>query len=268
MKHISTTMILLLTMAWAVLPVLSAPAPAGLGTWWRDSEVVRELQLRDSQIQQIEQAVLKHRTTLTDLAAELERHETLLQSLVAAARLDEKEAAAQVDEVVSARGKLEKERTTMMLEIRRAVSIGQWNKLQEMQQAEANRAAGPAATVSNAPQKTQGSPAKAEEPIYAVGGPVKSPIPLRSPLPPSTSRPGEGVLVLQAIVGKDGLAKNVKVLHGINSALTEWAIKTVPKEWIFKPGTLENQSMTVSVSVLTTIGLSFHAGKVDIWWSQ
>lgn len=81
--------------------------------------------MRESQIRHMELAVLNHRAALANLGTDLEQQELILQSLVSASRFDEKGAAAQIDKVVAARGKLEKERTMMMLEIRRAVSIDQ-----------------------------------------------------------------------------------------------------------------------------------------------
>jgi len=103
------------------------------GTWWKNSEVVKELQLTDAQVKQIEQTFLDYRLKLIDLRADVERQETKLQPLLEADQPNEHEVSSQVDAVVSARGKLEKTNTMMMLAIRRVLSVDQWKKLQAME---------------------------------------------------------------------------------------------------------------------------------------
>ena len=112
-----------------------APAPpADLGKWWKNSEIVRELQLTDAQVNQIEQAFFDHRLKLIYLRAELERQETRLQPLIEADQPDEAKVSAQIDQVLAARGRLEKANAMMMLAIRRVLTVEQWKKLQTIQQ--------------------------------------------------------------------------------------------------------------------------------------
>ncbi|HVP43931.1 MAG TPA: periplasmic heavy metal sensor [Terriglobales bacterium] len=120
-------------------PLGAAPTPppappAPLGKWWKNSDVVKELQLSDAQIKQIEQTFIDYRLKLIDLRAEVERQELRLQPLIEADRPDEQQVGAQVDAVLAARAKLEKTNTMMMLAIRRALSVEQWKKLQAIQQ--------------------------------------------------------------------------------------------------------------------------------------
>lgn len=117
-----------------------APMPPGqpmmrrdLGAWWKNSEVVKELQLTEAQIKQIEQTFYDHRLKLIDLKADVERQETRLQPLIEADQLDEAKISAQLDLVLAARMKLEKANTMMMLSIRKVLSVEQWKKLQELQ---------------------------------------------------------------------------------------------------------------------------------------
>ncbi len=100
------------------------------GAWWKNSEVVKELQLTDAQVKQIEQTFLDYRLKLIDLRADVERQETKLQPLLEADQPNEQQVSSQVDAVVAARGKLEKTNTMMMLAIRRVLSVDQWKKLQ------------------------------------------------------------------------------------------------------------------------------------------
>jgi Spy/CpxP family protein refolding chaperone len=110
------------------------PPPAPLGKWWKNSDVVKELQLSDAQIKQIEQTFLDYRMRLIDLKADVERQELKLQPLIEADRPDEQQVGTQVDAVLAARAKLEKTNTMMMLAIRKALSVEQWKKLQAIQQ--------------------------------------------------------------------------------------------------------------------------------------
>jgi len=109
------------------------PHHGPFGTWWKNSEVVKELQLTDAQVKQIEQTFLDYRLKLIDLRADVERQETKLQPLLEADQPSEHEVSSQVDALVAARGKLEKTNTMMMLAIRRVLSVDQWKKLQAIE---------------------------------------------------------------------------------------------------------------------------------------
>jgi TonB family protein len=246
---------LLLAFTVTVQPLLSSPPPSAgeLGTWWRESEVVRGLQLSDSQIKQIEQAFLEHRTELNSLAADLQRQEAVLQSVINTSRLDEKKAAAQIDQVVAARGKLEKAKTMMALDMRRAVSYEQWKRLQEMQRGQTNMAPAPSAPPAKPGPKAETSSSSLEDVVYQVGGPVTPPVPLQRPNPGFTTLAKEkkvdGSVLLAVVIGKDGAVRNVKVLRGLGYGLDESAIDTVTKRWLFKPSTLNGQPVTVQAMI-------------------
>jgi Spy/CpxP family protein refolding chaperone len=120
---------------------MRTPAPAGmpmqhpgpdLGKWWKNSEVVKEIQLTDSQINQIEQTFLDFRLKLIDLRADVERQEAKLQPLIEADQPDEAKVGAQLDLLLAARGRLEKANAMMMLSIRKILSVEQWKKLEEI----------------------------------------------------------------------------------------------------------------------------------------
>ncbi len=148
MKRISLIVLLLVTLAGSGLAQMEAghrqagppgapmppPPPAPLGKWWQNSGVVKELQLSDAQIKQIEQTFLDYRMKLIDLKADVERQDLKLQPLIEADRPDEQQVGTQVDAVLAARAKLEKTNTMMMLAIRRALTVEQWKKLQTVQQ--------------------------------------------------------------------------------------------------------------------------------------
>ena len=109
------------------------PHHGPFGAWWKNSDVVKELQLTDAQVKQIEQTFLDYRLKLIDLRADVERQETKLQPLLEADQPNEQQVNSQVDAVVAARGKLEKTSTMMMLAIRRVLTVDQWKKLQTIE---------------------------------------------------------------------------------------------------------------------------------------
>lgn len=113
--------------------IARAPKMAGqpdLGKWWKNSDIVRELEVSESQVNQLEQAFLDHRLKLIDLRAAVEREELRLQPLIEVDQLDLPKVSAQLDAVLAARGRLEKESTMMMLSLRKVLTVEQWKKLQ------------------------------------------------------------------------------------------------------------------------------------------
>lgn len=258
MKHISSPASLALFIVFAALPLPAATAhgPAELGTWWQDSRVVRALQLRESQISQINQAFSSHRSELNNLASDLMRKEAMLQSMIDTHTLDEKKAAAQIDQVVAARGRLEKERTMMALDIRRAVSYEQWKKLQEIQREQANAATDTTAGTDKPAPRGESGAAGSEEPVYQAGGPVTNPVPIQQPTPKFTPEANQkkiqGDVLLEVVIGKDGAVRSARVLRGIGYGLDQSAVDTVTKQWLFKPATLNGQPVAVQINVDVT----------------
>ena len=92
-------------------------------------------------------------------------------------------------------------------------------------------------------------PPEPEGPIrFVVGGKITEPEKLSGPNPlyPEAARRAriQGVVVLECIIGKDGLVQNVKVLRGLPLGLTESASDAV-KKWKFKPSTLNQKPVEV-----------------------
>jgi protein CpxP len=108
---------------------MRAPGPH---KWWKDSDTVKQIGLSDNQAQQIEQAFTDSKMRLIDMVASLQKEELKLETLINADQPNENAVSNQVDQVVQARGKLEKEHAMMMLSIRRLLTTDQWKKLQSM----------------------------------------------------------------------------------------------------------------------------------------
>ncbi|HYI08501.1 MAG TPA: energy transducer TonB, partial [Thermoanaerobaculia bacterium] len=80
-----------------------------------------------------------------------------------------------------------------------------------------------------------------------VGGDVKAPTILERPEPKYTEAARKarvtGIVVVEAIIGKDGRVQDVKVVKPLPMGLAEEAEAAV-RRWRFKPGTLNGQPVT------------------------
>jgi Spy/CpxP family protein refolding chaperone len=103
-----------------------------MGKWWQNSETAKKLQLSEAQISQLDQTFLDHRLKLIQVSADMEKQDLKLQSLLDADVPNEGQINSQVDEVLAARGKLEREHTMMNLELRKVLSLDQWRQLRSM----------------------------------------------------------------------------------------------------------------------------------------
>ena len=103
-----------------------------MGKWWQNSEIAKKLQLSDSQIAQLDQTFYDHRLKLIDYGAEMEKEDLKLQTLLDADVPNEGQISGQVDQVLAARGKLEREFTMMNLDLRKVLSVEQWRQLKSI----------------------------------------------------------------------------------------------------------------------------------------
>ena len=97
------------------------------------------------------------------------------------------------------------------------------------------------------------------EPVYRAGGDVSEPTAIQQPKPPYTpearANKVEGVILLQAVIGKDGIVRDVKILRGLGYGLDESAINTITKQWRFKPGIHNGQPVAVQAKIEITFRL-------------
>ncbi len=98
---------------------------------------------------------------------------------------------------------------------------------------------------------------------YVVGNGVTPPTPVVQPLPPYTPEARkaqvEGVVLIKAIVRKDGSVDSFEVVKGLGYGLDESAIDTIARKWWFKPGTFHG----VPVDVRANIEVSFKLQQKD-----
>jgi TonB family protein len=254
------TTFLILTWIMAVsgsTSILYALPQEELGKWWKNSGIVKELKLSETQVKQIEESYLNHRMELVSLIGELKSRENQLNTLMQAERLEDEEILAQAELVAAARARLEKENASLMLSIRKALTVQQWKRLDEIQDLGNTSSAliltgDTFPTTSGASDATTGSTSSGEK-IYSVEDGIRAPAILYHPMPPYTEEAREnrveGILLLQVIIRKDGSVDSIKVLRGLGYGLDESAIRTIMEKWRFQPGTLNEQPVDVKANL-------------------
>jgi hypothetical protein len=105
-----------------------------MGEWWKNSDTAKKMQLSDGQIAQLDQIFADHRTKLTNYGTEMGKQDLKLQNLLDADVPNEGLIGTQVDHVLAARGRLEREFTMMSLDLRKVLSIEQWRQLKTIRQ--------------------------------------------------------------------------------------------------------------------------------------
>lgn len=104
-----------------------------LGKWWQNSDIAKKLQLSEGQIGQLDQTFYDHKVKLIDYGADMEKQDLKLQTLLDADVPNEGQVEAQVNQVLEARGRLEREFTMMNLDLRKVLSLDQWRQLKSIQ---------------------------------------------------------------------------------------------------------------------------------------
>ncbi len=94
---------------------------------------------------------------------------------------------------------------------------------------------------------------------YVVGNGVTHPVALYQPLPHYTEEArkarAEGIVLIQAVVRKDGSVDSFKILRGLGYGLDESAINTIATKWRFKPGTRNGEPVDVWANIEVTFRL-------------
>jgi len=104
----------------------------------------------------------------------------------------------------------------------------------------------------------EGPAAGAGDGVYKLGSGVTNPVPIKQTTPSYTDEAikakAQGVVLLQAIIRKDGRVTDFKVIRGLGYGLEEKAIEEIATNWRFRPGTLQGRP----VDVLATIEVQFN----------
>ncbi|HWZ83012.1 MAG TPA: energy transducer TonB [Terriglobales bacterium] len=88
--------------------------------------------------------------------------------------------------------------------------------------------------------------------LYRAGGGVSAPRPIYDPEPDYSEEARkakyQGSVVLQIVVGADGLPKDMRIARSLGMGLDEKALEAV-RQWRFEPGTLNGHAVPVVVNV-------------------
>jgi TonB family protein len=94
---------------------------------------------------------------------------------------------------------------------------------------------------------------------YVVGGGVTAPVPIFQPLPLYTEEARksriEGIVLIQAIIRRDGTVDSFKVVRGLGYGLDESAIHTIATKWKFRPGSMHGTPVDVLANIEVTFRL-------------
>jgi TonB family protein len=91
------------------------------------------------------------------------------------------------------------------------------------------------------------------EPTYALGDGVKAPRDIARPMAPYTEEARkariEGIVVLQAVIRKNGTVDSFRIIKGLGYGLDESAINTIAVKWRFEPATLKGVPVDVQANI-------------------
>ena len=103
-----------------------------------------------------------------------------------------------------------------------------------------------------------GVPDSTGDEILRVGGEISKPVRLGGAQPAYTELARkariQGVVIVEAIIDKEGRVTNVRVLKGLPMGLDQSAVDAV-KSWRFKPATLNGRPVSVYYSLTVNFRL-------------
>ncbi len=144
--------------------------PGGpMGAWWNEAEVQKKLGLTDAQVKKLQDPVKDHRGKLVDLKGDLQKREMELQDLMEADPPDAAKITALTDQIIAARGRLQKEFMGMMLQVRVILSKAQWQQLREIRHhGEDRHDGGPEGAPEGGPEGGPGGPVGPDGPMHGA----------------------------------------------------------------------------------------------------
>ena len=94
---------------------------------------------------------------------------------------------------------------------------------------------------------------------YVMGSGVTAPVAIYQPLPLYTEEARrarvEGIVLIQAVIRKDGSVDSFRVLRGLGYGLDESAINTIATKWRFRPGAMRGVPVDVQANIEVTFRL-------------
>ena len=127
-KSVVTVTLLTAMFLCASAGPLEAQVPAG--KWWHMPGVIKKLELSDGQIKQLDSLIVQNRLKLIDLKSALEKERFELQNLLEKDPLDEKAVLNQYPRLQAARSKLDAERFSFLLDVRKILGVERFQHLE------------------------------------------------------------------------------------------------------------------------------------------
>ena len=114
-------------------PHIGGHGPHGPGPqFWKNSDVVTKLNLSTTQVTQLDQLFTQHKPNLQTNMSNMRSADKTLRDLLDQDNPDQTQVTNAANQVLAARGALERETTTMMLDFRKVLTAAQWKQLREM----------------------------------------------------------------------------------------------------------------------------------------
>jgi 2,3-bisphosphoglycerate-dependent phosphoglycerate mutase len=104
-------------------------------------------------------------------------------------------------------------------------------------------------------------------PPYRIGGDVKAPVVISrvEPVYPAEARAHgvSGLVILEAVIDRDGKARDVKILKPLPFGVDQAAVDAV-KQWKFSPGTRNGEPVDVLINLTVTFKADGSAGEARV----
>lgn len=124
----------------AGIPLILVLALAPLATgqtmpsskWWKDPDIVKQLNLTPGEVKKLDKLFVKSRRRLIDLKNHVEKEQFEYQTLMESQTLDEKAVNRQLKKLEKARSELNSERSRFLVEVRKILGRDRFQKLKQI----------------------------------------------------------------------------------------------------------------------------------------
>jgi Spy/CpxP family protein refolding chaperone len=124
----------------AGIPLILVLALAPLATaqtvpsskWWKDPDIVKQLNLTSGEVKQLDKLFVKSRRRLIDLKNSVEKEQFEYQTLMESQNLDEKAVNRQLQKLEKARSELNSERLRFLVGVRKILGRDRFQELKQI----------------------------------------------------------------------------------------------------------------------------------------
>lgn len=129
LKQIIAGIPLILVLALAPL-AMGQTMPSG--KWWKDSRIVKQLNLTSGEVKKLDNLFVKSRRRLIELKNRVEKEQFEYQTLMESQDLDERAVNRQLQKLEKARSALSSERSRFLVGVRKILGRDRFQKLQQI----------------------------------------------------------------------------------------------------------------------------------------